>query len=158
MDAIDWEFMGIPLHPLFVHAAVVLIPLAALMLAVTAVWPAAARKLTFLTPGAGGAAFVFAILAHVSGEWLEPRVDAGAALEQHLDYAEWMNPIAILLLLLSVGLWLWQFYTRKPRRIGAGLKRTVDIAFGVVSVGFAIAAIVAVVLVGDAGARATWGG
>ncbi|WP_233625292.1 hypothetical protein [Actinoplanes sp. ATCC 53533] len=36
---------GLPAHILLVHAIVVLLPLAALLLVLTAVWPAARRRL-----------------------------------------------------------------------------------------------------------------
>ncbi|GAA1056937.1 hypothetical protein GCM10017608_10470 [Agromyces luteolus] len=38
MDGIEWEIAGLPLHPLLVHGAAVLIPLSAILLALIAVW------------------------------------------------------------------------------------------------------------------------
>ena len=38
---------GLPTHPLFVHGAVVLVPLTALALVVCAAWPGAARRLSW---------------------------------------------------------------------------------------------------------------
>jgi len=40
---VNWTINGLPMHPLLVHAAVVLVPISALMALVGAVWPAAWR-------------------------------------------------------------------------------------------------------------------
>lgn len=156
MDWLDWEFAGLPLHPLFVHGAAVLIPIGALMLGITAAWPAAARKLTFLTPVVGAAAAAFAVLAHVSGEWLEMQVTATAAIEEHTSQAELMNPAALALAIMSIGLWLWQRYSRPPRDLLPRTRRVVDVFLGFASLVVAVTATVIVVFVGDSGARAVW--
>jgi hypothetical protein len=156
-NIIDWELWGIPLHPLLVHATVVLIPLAALMLGVSAVWPAAARKLTFLTPLVAAVACGFALVTHTSGEWLEERVRETAAVERHASDAGVMNAVAIALLLVAVLLWAWQTIVRRRIRDRAMLVRAVDIVLGIIAVLMAIGAIVAVVIVGHSGAAATWG-
>ena len=44
------EFQGLPLHVLLVHGVIVLIPLAALLTVLSAVWPAARRRLGIITP------------------------------------------------------------------------------------------------------------
>ena len=44
------EFQGSALHVLLVHAVIVLIPLAALLTVLSAVWPAARRRLGIITP------------------------------------------------------------------------------------------------------------
>jgi hypothetical protein len=156
-DLIDWQIWGIPLHPLLVHATVVLIPLAALMLALSAVWPAAARKLTFLTPLVAAVACGFALLTHTSGEWLEERVRETAAVEAHATDAGVKNTVAIALLLVAVVLWVWQGFVRRRIRERGSLVRAVDIVLGIVSVLMAAGAVVAVVIVGHSGAVATWG-
>ncbi|MFV0452927.1 MAG: hypothetical protein ACK5LS_11940 [Propioniciclava sp.] len=156
MESFDWQIAGLPLHPLFVHGAVVIIPLAALMIMLTAVWPAAARKLTFLTPAVAGVGLVLAFGAHVSGEWLFDRVGRSAALAEHIAYAELMNPAAGLLALAAGALWWWQRRLSsgppvRPRAARIGTVATS--AFGIL---VAVGALVAVVLTGDAGARAVW--
>jgi hypothetical protein len=47
---IDYEFNGLPVHILLVHLVVVLVPATALCLLLTAFWPAARRRLGFVTP------------------------------------------------------------------------------------------------------------
>ena len=156
-NIIDWELWGVPLHPLLVHGTVVLIPLAALMLAVTAVWPAAARKLTFLTPAVAAVACGFALLTHTSGEWLEEQVRETQAIERHASDAGVMNAVAISLLAVALLLWIWQAMVRRRVRERATLVRAVDIVLAIVAVLMAVGAIVAVVIVGHSGAVATWG-
>lgn len=158
MESFDWQIAGIPLHPLFVHGVVVIVPLAALMLALTAVWPAAARKLTFLTPAMAGVGLILAFLAHTSGEWLSERVRESPALAEHMEYAELMNPLAVLLAAVAVALWWWQRRLTSDRPASRGTRRTVSLVLTVLSVGIAVATLVVIVLVGDAGARATWVG
>src|SRR5690606_37393735 len=41
---------GLPLHPLLVHAVVILVPLTALALVLGSLWPAARRRLGIVTP------------------------------------------------------------------------------------------------------------
>lgn len=158
MESIDWEFAGLPLHPLFVHAVAVLIPLSAIMLVLTAVWPAAARKLTFLTPLMAVAAGAFALLAHTSGEWLEKHTTSTAAIRAHTANADLMNPAAVALAAIAIVLWLWQWYSRPPRPLRPALRRTVGIILAVIAIAIAVYAVVVVVVVGDSGARAVWGG
>ena len=46
----SWSFNGLPLHPLFVHAVVMLIPVASIAAILGTLWPAARRKLGIVTP------------------------------------------------------------------------------------------------------------
>ena len=41
---------GLPAHPLFVHLAVVAIPLTAVLAILASIWPAARRRLGWFTP------------------------------------------------------------------------------------------------------------
>ena len=47
---IDYQFNGLPVHVLLVHLVVIIVPLAALCLLLSAFWPAARRRLGFVTP------------------------------------------------------------------------------------------------------------
>jgi len=44
------EINGLPAHVLLVHAVVIVIPLAALLTVLSALWPAARRRLGIVTP------------------------------------------------------------------------------------------------------------
>ena len=51
MFAILDSLFGLPAHPLLVHGAVVLVPLAALGTIVIAFWPAARERIGWITAG-----------------------------------------------------------------------------------------------------------
>jgi len=65
---------GLPTHAILVHATVVLVPLAALAVLLHAFWPAARRRLGFVTPLLALAALVLTPLSTESGEVLERSV------------------------------------------------------------------------------------
>jgi hypothetical protein len=95
---------GLPAHILLVHAIVVLLPLAALLLVLTAAWPAARRKLA-------GANAILSVLVVVlvpvttdAGEWLERRVASTPLVRAHTDLGDtaiWAAiPVAVLALIV----------------------------------------------------------
>ena len=75
-------FAGLPAHPLFVHAAVVLVPSAALVLLAYAFWPPARERLGAASPVLALVALVSAKIAEGAGEALErtARLEPGADL------------------------------------------------------------------------------
>jgi hypothetical protein len=62
---------GLPAHVLLIHVVVIFVPLAAVMLVASAVWPAARAKLGFLTPAAALVALVFVPITTSAGEWFQ---------------------------------------------------------------------------------------
>lgn len=142
---------GLPVHPLVVHAAVVLIPLAALGLILMSLIPKFGAKLGWLVTltalVATGAAFV----AKESGEQLEKMVG-----EPGFDHAEWgdrMPVVAGILFLACLILWLAQRSWAK-REGGNGLM----VILGIVGIFVAGASLFFVYKVGDTGARSVWEG
>jgi uncharacterized membrane protein len=99
---------GIPVHPLVVHAAVVLIPLTALGLIVMAIWPRFSARYGWLVVGSGVVAFVSSVAAKESGEVLEGRVG-----EPGYDHAELgdVMPIfaAVLLVVVALANLFWVY-------------------------------------------------
>lgn len=137
---------GLPLHPLVVHAVVVLLPLAAFGTIALAVRPGWRRSYGLLVVAAAAAATVLLPVATSSGEALEKRVgDPGqhAALG---DQLMWFT----LPLLVAVAALVW--FDRRP----TGPARLIK-ALPAVAVVAALACTVQVVRVGDSGARAAWG-
>lgn len=82
---------GLPIHPLVVHAVVVLAPLSALLAVAYAVKPAWRHALRWPTVGLTALTALSAVLATSSGDPLEERVTAGASpavramVEQHAE-------------------------------------------------------------------------
>lgn len=144
---------GLPVHPLVVHAVVVLLPLAVLgTIAVAAVprWRARYSGLNALVAVVGT---VLCPVATSSGEALEHRVgDPGA----HAELGDQLLWFAAPLALLAVALWWLQ--RQQLRASGSGPRRpsralTVVAGLAVVA---ALASGVQVYRVGDSGAKAVW--
>lgn len=145
MEELFGTLGGLPLHPLVVHFAVVLIPLGAMGLIVVSVWQ---RLLTTFLPviiGVLGVGSVFAFAAKESGEFLA--MSEGLPRE-HADLGDILFPASIGLVALAITLWL---VTRKSR------SRPTRRVASVVAVVGAVAVSTLTLLVGHSGAVATWG-
>jgi hypothetical protein len=153
---------GIPVHPLVVHAVVVLLPLAVLGTIVIAVVP---RWRVPYGPLVVAVAFVATVLIPVatsSGEALQERV---GEVEHHAEMGDMLIWFAIPLLVLVTALW---WLARRSGRADVD-SRSTAVAVGswassttLVSVVAALAVIAAlgnifqVYRVGDSGAKAVW--
>lgn len=151
-----WQFAGLPLHPLLVHGVVVLLPLAALMLIVGSVWPAARRRLGILTPLVAIVAGGFALLAKEAGEALERQVPSTALVEAHTEMGDGPVIWAFFLIVVAVGQWAWFWWRSRRAERPIGGARVITAVIAVVAVAVAIGATVDLVLVGESGARAVW--
>ena len=129
---------GLPTHAIVVHATVVLLPLAALVVLLHAFWPAARRRLGVVTPLLAGVALVLVPLATQSGESLEHSVGESALVERHAELADGMLPWAIGLFVVAVALWLLD------RRAGAAPRRRTSAALAVVPIVAGVLTVVAV--------------
>lgn len=155
------EIGGLPLHPLVVHAAVVLTPLAVLAVLVFALRPRH-RWLTrwptvILTVLAAGSV----VVARQSGQALvEARPALERLVETHRERANVLVPLMVLLLVLVV-VGAWSLGGPSALASGAGARESrvevLDKVLPAVLVLAALAVLVMVVLTGDAGSRAVWG-
>jgi len=136
---------GLPIHPLVVHAAVVLLPLTALgaiALVVKEGWrDRYLSLLALLSMAAAGAA----VVASSSGEALQERLQI--AVGDHGEWGDRVGPVAALLSAAIIGMWLVdhnKLDTKFDRwaRIGA-------VALALVSLGLVTA-------VGHSGATLVW--
>ncbi len=135
---------GLPIHPLAVHVAVVLLPLSALALAVLIFVPKWRATYLPLTLGGLGVSTLFSYLAKESGEALAERVGEP---QTHEALGTILFPAAIGLLALGVAFYFLQRSKRPKWQV-----QTAGAA--------ALLAIVAVstltYFVGHTGAEATW--
>jgi len=143
---------GVPLHPLVVHAIVVLLPLATLgtiAIALRASWRV---RYGPLVVAAAALSTVLVPVATSSGEALERRVgDPG----QHAQLGDQLIYVAVPLLVLSAAL-VWVAW--RSERIGRqALSRTLTHVVAALAIVAALASVVQVYRVGDSGARAAWG-
>ncbi|WP_406038431.1 hypothetical protein OG799_25760 [Micromonospora sp. NBC_00898] len=150
---------GLPVHPLVVHAVVVLLPLAALGVVALAVRPAWRGRFGVLVVVIAALATAAVPLATDSGESLERRVgDPG----QHAELGDTLIWFALPLLVAAVALvWLHRRArgpvdgpAERTRPAGAG---AVGVVVAVLAVAVAAANLVQVYRVGDSGAKAVWG-
>ena len=136
---------GLPLHPLTVHAASVLIPLSAIALVLLVFVPKWRKAYLPLTIGALAVSVGLAFAAKQSGEALAARVGNPG---EHQALGDLLFPASIGLFFLGLAFYFFT-KTEKP-------KWTLQLAGGLSTA--AVAGVVVLsVLVGHSGAQATWG-
>ncbi|WP_104082862.1 hypothetical protein [Cryobacterium sp. Y11] len=162
---IDWEFNGLPLHVLIVHAVVIVVPLAALCLLLTAFWPTARRRLGIVTPLVALAALVLVPLAVQAGEWLQSRiVNVTPLMGTHTSLGKMLLPWVIGLFIVAAVQWLWYRYlaaagARFASAVPSRTRRLVaTVILDLVVLVSAIGSVVTVALIGESGSRAVWTG
>lgn len=137
--------MGLPVHPLIVHLAVVLIPLAAIAAIVMAVKPGISRKYGAVIIGITVVGQLSSIVAKLSGEALLERLDL--ELERHTELGN-LAPLASVPLLVLVIL----LYQVDRRRRGSKVRKLI----AVLTVIAALFAAGYIALTGHSGAEAVW--
>jgi cytochrome b involved in lipid metabolism len=136
---------GLPLHPLTVHAASVLIPLSAIALVLLVFVPKWRKAYFPLTVGALAVSVGLAFAAKQSGEALAARVGNPA---DHQALGDLLFPASIGLFFLGLAFY---FFTKTKNP-----KWTLQLA-GVLSTAAVAGVVILSVLVGHSGAEATWG-
>jgi hypothetical protein len=146
-------FRGLPLHPLVVHAVVVLLPLTALCVVLHALWPVAARRLGIVTPILAVVCLVLVPIATSSGESLASSFGPTLPplVARHKELAERLLPWTIALTVTAIALYA---VGRWGRALPSG--RWVAVGVSVVALVAAVGTAYTVVQVGEAGARAVW--
>lgn len=147
---------GLPVHPLIVHATVVIVPLAALSVALASVWPWFRAWAGWLPLALSVVGVVLVPLTTGSGESLQERVPETALIEKHADMAEGLLPWVIV---LAVGALALAYVRRQESR---GTDTTSSLPKGLVLAAAAVALIgavgttVQVARIGHSGAKASW--
>jgi hypothetical protein len=164
------EFQGIPMHPLVVHTAVVLLPLQVMAGIAFAVLPRFRRYLGWFVAGVAVAAPVASYIARLSGQALRDRLirngtsDAGvlARIQEHNDFADLAMYSSIALGVLMLGLLILE--VRRTRAAvdgagsGAGGLNVLMIVVMVLTLGAAGTTGYYIFQTGDSGAKMTWTG
>lgn len=139
---------GLPVHPLVVHAVVMLLPIASVALIIIFFVPRWRKQYGWLTMIAMAAGTGAAVVAKESGEALAARVGLPV---QHQQLADILVPVALVTFVVS-AVWFWL-----QRRADAAQTRSVAArVVGVVAMLLSVAVIVLTVLVGHSGATAAW--
>ena len=162
---------GLPLHPLIVHAVVVLLPMAALGSVLIAVWPAVRPRWAWPVVVLTAIAVVTIPLATSTGEGLEHNLPRTPALALHAELGDQLLVFAAPLLVCVFAL---AFLDRRrrggvtpARAAGPGTVAAPVAASRRTSIGVVVLAVLTVALsvvcavqvfrIGDSGARAVWG-
>lgn len=148
---------GLPLHPLLVHATVVVVPAAALSVLLAALWPRFRRWAGPLPLGLAVAGLILDPLSTSTGESLEHQVGHSALIEKHSELADGLLPWMIALVVVAAGLYAWHWRQSRPGPGNAITSRAwVPVAISALAVVAALGTSVQVVLIGHSGAKAAW--
>ncbi len=143
--------LGLPLHPLIVHATVVIVPSAAIAVLLAALWPRFRAWAGWGPLVLSLASVALAPLSTSTGEGLEKIVGDSELVERHAELGDqllfWVIPLAVL---AAAGYWFDTF--RGGRQTGRALNTVLTI----LSVAAALGVLVMVVLIGHSGAEAVW--
>ncbi|MFB9680664.1 hypothetical protein [Streptosporangium vulgare] len=149
------EILGLPLHPLVVHAAVVLTPLLAVLAAVYALAPRTRPVLTWAVAGLAPVVPVSVFVARESGEALEEGrfASAGGQLGERIaEHAGFSLPLLLVAFVLGVVSLALVYVTRGDR-----FGRPVELAVSALTVVLAVVTLYYVVRTGHSGAVTVWG-
>ncbi|MFJ4654525.1 hypothetical protein ACIP5Y_24915 [Nocardia sp. NPDC088792] len=154
---------GLPAHVLLVHIVVVMVPLTALLLALSVLWPAAHRRLGLITPLAAFLTLVSVPLTTHAGEWLEHHTSRDPLTRLHAHMGDQLLVWSAGVFLLSALWWALhneQIRTRLTRSVerskSVGANRIIAVALAVLALGASTGSVVEVYRIGDSGAKAAW--
>lgn len=151
---------GLPLHPLLVHAAVVLIPVTAGAVILAALWPRFRAWLGWGLPVLGVASAVVGLATAHFGEELSHTMQISEQLDNHMawgtraELASWVLGIATVLAWLVTSPAVQGRFGDRAAVLGASWLRVTVLSLACI---LAVAAVVAIFLAGDSGARSVWG-
>jgi uncharacterized membrane protein len=152
------ELNGVPLHPLVVHAVVVLGPLAALTGLVYAAVPSWRWLLRWPLVVLAVVVAVTALVAVAAGEdLLASRPELAPIVVDHQQDGELLRNVALGYVVVA-GLAAWALGGTSALASGRGARETrLGIPVAVLLAVGAVALLVTVYLAGDSGATAVWG-
>ncbi|EON24625.1 hypothetical protein CF8_1376 [Nocardioides sp. CF8] len=154
------EINGLPLHPLVVHAVVILGPLAALAGLAYALLPRWRWLLRWPLVALSVAVAITAVVAVQAGEsLLDARPELEPLVEDHEEWGELLRTWSLTFVVDAV-LAAWALGGPSALASGRGARETKGILGWIAMallVGGAIGLLVLVFLTGDSGARAVWG-
>lgn len=158
------ELNGLPAHPLVVHAAVVLIPLAAILAGVYAAVPKWRWATRWPTVGTSLGALAAVFYAYFSGKYFldhRPGLEASPTVQLHEERAEvlfWLTIVFVVVVLIAA----WGLGGPSALASGRGArgKHAPLIEWSLVSMLliFAVTLVLMTFQVGEAGAESVWTG
>ena len=156
----DYIF-GLPMHPLVIHAVVVLVPLSGLCAIAYVARPPWRHVLRWPTGAGALVSGIAAFVAAESGQKLLVRVSQGRAsttdsdlLQNHIDWGDRAKVFCLVFMVLTLAA-VW--FVRPPEDETPRGRPTEVLLSVLVCLG-ALAAITTVVLAGHAGSKVVWNG
>ncbi|MGZ5389092.1 MAG: DUF2231 domain-containing protein [Aeromicrobium sp.] len=145
---------GLPMHPLIVHATVVVVPLSAAIVALAALWPRFRAWAGYLPLAVSALAVLLVPLSTSSGEELEGRVAETQLIETHAGMAEGLLPWVVVLFVaaLVMAFGRWRERSGKSESVSRSIVAAVIVAALIGSIG----TLVQVGRIGHSGAKASW--
>jgi len=140
---------GLPLHPLLVHSAVVLVPLVAIGALVMSYLPSFSRRHGKIILILAVVAQVSVFLAKMSGEAFAEILDKN--VEKHAELGE-ITPLVTLPMVILIYL-RWRMDRSGSTFGSVVIRRLTSVALVVAS----LISIIVIVLVGHSGASSVWG-
>ncbi|MBK5307279.1 MAG: hypothetical protein JJD92_11385 [Frankiaceae bacterium] len=160
------QINGLPAHVLLIHAVVILVPVAALVL-VGQAWSQRVRRWAgALGPLLCLGALVLVPITTSTGEWLRdhlnPQLAASEPVRKHADLGGQLLPWVIAMFVLSVAVWYLGRRTPEGDETvvlpSAGGAVAVQVVVAVLATVAAVGAVVQTARIGDSGAQAVWKG
>lgn len=147
------SIFGLPVHPLLVHATVVLVPLAVLCVLLSVLVPRFRRWAGPLPAGLSLVALVLTPLSTASGENLEHQLPHSSLIEEHAELGDQLVYFTVVLFLVSAAHW---FLTRRPRGDGTSWPKALVASAAALAVLASLGTAVQVARIGHSGAKAAW--
>ena len=147
---------GLPVHPLLIHATVVFVPLAVLLVILAVCWPRFRAWAGPVPAAVSLVALVLTPLSTASGENLEHDLPHNALIERHAQLGDQLLPFTIALFVLAAAHW---WLTRHRPTNGAPTRTwpsAMVVGVGVLAVVAAVGTGVQVARIGHSGAEAAW--
>ena len=141
--------LSLPVHPLVVHSAVVLVPIVALSALVMSYLPSFSRRYGKLVIALAVIAQLTLFIAKASGESFAERI--GKEVERHQNFGDLAPWVTLPMLILLFIRWRMD---REGATVGSPLIRRL-VSLGLILA--AIAALVIIFLTGHSGAESVWG-
>lgn len=157
------EFLGVPAHPLAIHAPLVLVPIAAIVAVVFAVRADWRRRVGWFAPATVFVLVAMLYVAKESGEAannMEPSIVFGD-IDRHQELANTTFVLSIVWLVLTVALAVWdRMGATRSRALSAGVAASnsewVGVALSVVTAIAAVVTTIWLLRTGHAGSESRW--
>ncbi len=146
------EIFGLPVHPLLVHATVVFVPLAVVLVIGAVLVPRFRAWAGPLPAAVSLVALILTPLSTATGETLEHDLPQSALIERHAELGDQLLPFTIALFVLAAGFW-WLTRGGVPE---SRWPRPLVLAVGALAIVAAVGTSVQVARIGHSGAEAAW--